>query len=334
MDDRFKPAILSAQQEQFLAHLTGRFVQRSLLVGGPGSGKTTTATRAADLLLRSGSIDKILAISGTRVLANQWQAICASLGLSFASGLDMARAQDGSAVTMARLKHEGAERLLQMIDSATRWLVVVEDAEQVDLSSAALVGRILDRNPASRALFVGSLPPVTDLGIDEAFAFDSEFFTSQALSDSETTARVQLLAPSFALLHEIQRDLLRVDDLSWREFEKLIATLLERDGYIVDLMRGTKDGGVDVVATKDMGAAGYFKSVWQAKKHRIDRRIGIGLLRELADTRLEHGASKALIVTTSYLTRDALARVERDRYLLGKVDRDDLAQWVGGSLRP
>lgn len=334
MDDRFRPAILSAQQEQFLARLTGRFVQRSLLVGGPGTGKTTTATRAADLLLRSGSIDKVLAISGTRVLAEQWRAIGQSLGLDFAAGLDVPRTHDGVAVTLARLEHEGAERLLEIIDPGTRWLVVVEDAEQVNLSSAALVGRVLDQNPASRALFVGSLPPLTDLGVEEAFAFDSEFFTSQALSDPETSARVQLLAPSFGLLHEIQRDLSRVDDLSWREFEKLIATLLERDGYIVDLMRGTKDGGVDVVATKDMGAAGYFKSVWQAKKHRIDRRIGIGLLRELADTRLEHGASKALIVTTSYLTRDALARVERDRYLLGKVDRDDLAGWVSGSLRP
>ena len=245
----------------------------------------------------------------------------------------MAQTHDGAAITLARLKHEGVDRLLDIIDPGTRLLVVVEEAEQVDLSSATWVGQILDQNPASRALYVGSLPPPTELGLDETFAFDSEFFTRQALSDPETSVRVKLLAPSFGLLQEIQRDLSRVDELPWREFEKLIATLLERDGYIVNLMRGTKDGGVDVVATKNMGAAGYFKSVWQAKRHRIDRRIGINVLRELADTRLEHGASKALIVTTSYLTKDALTRVERDRYLLGKVDRDDLASWVSSSLR-
>ena len=56
-------------------------------------------------------------------------------------------------------------------------------------------------------------------------------------------------------------------------------------------------------------------------------------MRELADTRLEVGASKAVIVTTSYLTHGALKRVERDRYLLGKVDRDDVDRWIDRTLR-
>jgi hypothetical protein len=33
-------------------------------------------------------------------------------------------------------------------------------------------------------------------------------------------------------------------------------------------------------------------------------------------------------VTSTYLTRDALARIQRDKYILGKVDRDDLNQWI------
>jgi len=35
-------------------------------------------------------------------------------------------------------------------------------------------------------------------------------------------------------------------------------------------------------------------------------------------------STRRAIVTTSFLTRDALARVQRDRYLLSKIDRDDL----------
>lgn len=142
-----------------------------------------------------------------------------------------------------------------------------------------------------------------------------------------------MLAPRYALIQEIQRDLSRLDDLHWRDFEKLIDALLERDGYVVELMRGTKDGGVDVVASLDLGTAGYFKSLWQAKRNRIDRRVGLSIVRELADTRAELGASKAIIVTTSYLTRDALARVERDKYTLGKADRDDLTRWIDRTLR-
>jgi hypothetical protein len=35
----------------------------------------------------------------------------------------------------------------------------------------------------------------------------------------------------------------------------------------------------------------------------------------------------------SYLTRRALDCVERDRHVLGKVDRDDLDLWIDRTLR-
>ena len=120
--------------------------------------------------------------------------------------------------------------------------------------------------------------------------------------------------------------------MSWREFEKLIATLLEKDGYTVELMQGSKDGGVDVVAVKEMGPNGYFKALWQAKKKGIGNKVGISVVRELADTRQQFGASKGIIVTSSYLTRGALERVNREKYLLGKVDRSDLAAWINRTL--
>lgn len=100
----------------------------------------------------------------------------------------------------------------------------------------------------------------------------------------------------------------------------------------MELMKGTKDGGVDVVAYKDLGPAGMFKTLWQAKKKKLTNKVGLEVVRELADTRQELGASKALIVTSSYLTRGALLRIERDKHILGKVDRDDLMQWVDRTL--
>jgi restriction system protein len=120
--------------------------------------------------------------------------------------------------------------------------------------------------------------------------------------------------------------------MSWRDFEKLIATLLENDGYVVELMQGSKDGGVDVVAVKDLGANGYFKALWQAKKQSLSNKVGISVVRELADTRQEFGASKGIIVTSSYLTRGALQRIDRDKYILGKVDREDLDAWIKRTL--
>jgi restriction system protein len=99
-------------------------------------------------------------------------------------------------------------------------------------------------------------------------------------------------------------------------------------------MRGTKDGGVDVVGVKDLGSAGFFKALWQAKKHKLSNKVGISLIRELADTRQEFGTSKGIIVTSSYLTRGALERVERDKFVLSKIDRDDLDLWIKRVLFP
>jgi restriction system protein len=97
-------------------------------------------------------------------------------------------------------------------------------------------------------------------------------------------------------------------------------------------MQGSKDGGVDVVAVKDIGAGGFFKTLWQAKKQSIKNKVGISVVRELADTRHEFGASKGIIVTSSYLTRGALERINRDKYILGKVDRKDLDAWIKRTL--
>jgi HJR/Mrr/RecB family endonuclease len=36
---------------------------------------------------------------------------------------------------------------------------------------------------------------------------------------------------------------IELDDLNWREFERLIAGMLETDGYRVELTQGSKDWG-------------------------------------------------------------------------------------------
>jgi HJR/Mrr/RecB family endonuclease len=79
---------------------------------------------------------------------------------------------------------------------------------------------------------------------------------------------------------------------------QVVAELLELDGYTIELMNGTKDGGIDVVAIKGEGISGYYKTVWQAKKYNKTK-VGLHHIRELADSVHELGASKGIIVTTS-----------------------------------
>ena len=79
---------------------------------------------------------------------------------------------------------------------------------------------------------------------------------------------------------------------------------------------------------KDDPTHGFFRAVWQAKKLKEKNKVNIHIIRELNDTRLQNNATKGIIVTTTSLTKGALARIEQDRYLLGKVDGNDLSSWI------
>jgi HJR/Mrr/RecB family endonuclease len=154
-------------------------------------------------------------------------------------------------------------------------------------------------------------------------------FNQEELARPETQMKLARLSPSFHLWGRLLDEPgLFLDKLHWREFEELVAELLEEDGYQVQLGRGTKDGGKDIIAMKEIEGHGLFMSVWQAKKLKPGNKVEISVVRELAAIRDEQKASKGIIVTSTYLTRGALERVARDEYILGKVDRDDLIKWI------
>lgn len=148
----------------------------------------------------------------------------------------------------------------------------------------------------------------------------------------ETLRQFRIVSPSVALLAKIRDRKISLDELHWRQFEEVVAELLEEDGWTVTLRQGSKDGGVDIEAERTLPGAGPILTVWQAKHMQKDK-VGINVVRELADSTREFGASKGVIVTSSFLTRGALQRIQRDTYLLGKVERNDLLKWIRSSDR-
>ncbi len=158
-------------------------------------------------------------------------------------------------------------------------------------------------------------------------------FNKEELASPETQLTIARLSPSFRILEKLLENHINLDNLHWREFEELVAELLQNDGYEVQLGPGRNDGGKDIIAIKELQGVGSIMSIWQAKKKKRSNKVGIEVIRELADTRNEHKASKGIIVTTAFLTSGALERVRRDQYLLGKVDRDDLMKWIDAVLR-
>jgi hypothetical protein len=323
---------LTDWQQEFVSKFLAQQSPKSLLVAHAGTGKTVTSLVVAWEMVERGIVDSILVISDRIVIRDQWQQVARRYGLDLAVALQAELGRHGLSATLQSLRSEPIREKIDEAAKARRWLIIADDPGYQTSSLVTLVDRMLALNGASKALFIAREVP-EGLSFDAEFRFRTEFILDQRILESPATElRVARFAPTFSLLRALQKDSGALDNLSWRQFEKLIATLLEKDGYSVELMQGSKDGGVDVVAVKDLGPNGYFKALWQAKKQGKTSKVGISVVRELADTRHEFGASKGIIVTSSYLTRRALQRIERDKYLLGKVDRSDLDAWIRRTL--
>lgn len=139
---------------------------------------------------------------------------------------------------------------------------------------------------------------------------------------------IDIVSPSVILVLGLQAQRLKLENLGWRQFEEVVAELLRNDGYTVQLTKKTRDGGVDILAEKSIPKMGTILSVWQAKKMKEGNKVGLRVVRELADTRNQLKASKGVIVTSTSLTRDAIRRIQSDKYLLEGFQKTELLEWI------
>ncbi|HBP50580.1 restriction endonuclease [Pseudomonas sp.] len=325
---------LADWQQDFVTKFVASTSPKNILVAGIGLGKTITSIRAASEKLKTGQAQKVAFLSDRQVIREQWaymaranQINMAHNVLSFANGTS-----NGTSITYQSLR--SAENLDHLMTQASRGglLVIADEADRYQKPAIDLSNRILELNTTNQILFISRLPLISQPE-DWKYEFGKEFILEpEALLLKSNKILLIEHSPSLAILAKLQNQTHALDDLNWRQFEILISELLESDGYEIELMSGTKDGGVDIVAVKDLGESGMFKALWQAKKYSLSRKIGISTIRELADVRNEHKASKGVIVTSSFLTSGALQRIERDRFILGKVDGNDLRSWIDRAL--
>jgi len=140
-------------------------------------------------------------------------------------------------------------------------------------------------------------------------------------------------SPSHLLLADkLLREGRLLSEMGWRQFERLIAELLETHGWIVTLMQGSKDGGIDILAEHTDPVLGALKAIWQAKKYATNRKVQLRHLRELSAVVERGRVTKGVIVTTSTLTRGAIEWVQRDTYRLEAKDGQYVERWIRSRL--
>jgi hypothetical protein len=117
-----------------------------------------------------------------------------------------------------------------------------------------------------------------------------------------------------------------------RKFEELIAELLSRDGFDVQLTPPTRDGGRDILAAQRT-AVGDHLTLVECKRYAQHRAVDVALVRALLGTVEHERATAGLLVTTSSFTGPARAFAEPVRYRLTLKDYADLTNWLGRVLR-
>lgn len=317
----------SAWQEDFIDNYLAYLPDTALLLTAPGMGKTRASIKAWERLSTDYNYENLIILTPAVALKEQWKHIVQET-------VSYKAYTQNTIINNIQQYYYNTENLFRLNDlyHSSKTFLIIDEFHNVLHSKVMkqIVSNFSKENyHNSKTLYLSGLhQEIFQSALTDTFPIGREYlYDGRILIKPQTKIEITRFSPSYGILQKLLKQGLRVDDLSWREFEKLVAQLLESDGFKIELMNGTKDGGVDIIATKLLDISGYYKTLWQAKKYSKNK-VKLSTIRELADSVNEFSASKGIIVTTTFLTKDALCRVERDKYTLGKVDSVDLDNWI------
>ncbi len=139
-----------------------------------------------------------------------------------------------------------------------------------------------------------------------------------------------------AVSDELIRLLARRPDLLYtiepRKFEELIAEIFYRNGFHVELMKQTRDGGKDIIAIYNkMGI--LTKYVIECKRYSQSNKVSLGIVQRLLGVKISSSANKAILATTSTFTKDAVAFSSNHIWDLELRDYGDIVGWLKNTAR-
>jgi len=111
-----------------------------------------------------------------------------------------------------------------------------------------------------------------------------------------------------------------------RLFEEVIAELFYGFGFDIELTQQTRDGGRDIIAIKNDET--QLKYLIECKRPDPGNVVGIRPVRELFGVKQDEKATKAILATTTYFSKDALMFFERNKWELESKDFNDIMKWI------
>lgn len=114
--------------------------------------------------------------------------------------------------------------------------------------------------------------------------------------------------------------------INWRNFELLLAKILEKFEFEVEVLKGSKDGGIDVIALKKSTTFGLERYLIQAKKW--SNKVGVDPVRSLLWAHNEYKVTKSCLITTSKFTKGAWELAEKYKWQIELKDYEKLSEWI------
>lgn len=162
--------------------------------------------------------------------------------------------------------------------------------------------------------------------------FDGSIYELQPRLLSEQSQLIHIVQPQIiiandTLINKLKQNPHDLFNITSRQFEEVIAELLEGMGMEVELTPATRDGGKDILAYMPT-EIGKFLCLVEAKQHNETRPVGVKLVRELYGTLNDYQANSAMLVTTSRFTEPSREFQERHKYQLALKDYTDVVKWI------
>jgi Cft2 family RNA processing exonuclease len=152
--------------------------------------------------------------------------------------------------------------------------------------------------------------------------------TSRIISPDQFRGGHVTLVTDGRLIRYIDEHPTQIYGLGPRQFEELVADLLTQFGYdTVKLGPHGRDGGVDVFAERD-AAGGRELTLVQCKRYSRSNKVGEPIVKQLHTDVNDRCASRGLVVTTSFFSKDALSYIAERQYRLAGVDYEKLQTWI------
>ena len=119
-------------------------------------------------------------------------------------------------------------------------------------------------------------------------------------------------------------------ELAPRKFEEVIAAIFKNQRFNVELTPQTRDGGFDVIAVQKDDLTGESRYLIECKRYAARRTVDVGVVRSLYGVVTDQKATKGIIATTAFFTKDARKFEASNRNRLSLNDYAAIVGWLKG----